>query len=228
MDFSNMRIKCINLDRRSDRKNNMINLLGKYNLLNYCDFFKAFDGQQLKPTDELRKLFQNNNFGNKRGVIGCAMSHYALWRQLVKDNKYDKYLIFEDDINLIPSFNADCKKAISKLEAYDVLYLGHSVHKYKMDRYKNQLKDLVDIKIIKHDVALTVGGTFAYVITKAGACKFVKYIEKNGIKDPIDVFMFKFDNVNHYDVLPHLVSSVYVSSVEGVDSDIQYNKNKLF
>ena len=41
-------------------------------------FFKAVDGSKLTVTDEITKIFAGNDFGNRRGVVGCALSHYRL------------------------------------------------------------------------------------------------------------------------------------------------------
>jgi hypothetical protein len=84
-------IKIVNLEKRLDRKNNIINLFEKENITNY-EFFKAIDGTILKPTLELKELFKGNDFGNRRGVIGCALSHYYLWLELLNDKENDYYI----------------------------------------------------------------------------------------------------------------------------------------
>ena len=71
---------------------------------NEYEFIKAVDGQFLTPTQELFDLFKGNDFGSRKGVIGCALSHYNLWKQLLDDKKNDYYLIMEDDFSLCTNF----------------------------------------------------------------------------------------------------------------------------
>ena len=56
-------------------------------------FFKAVDGSKLTVTDEITKIFAGNDFGNRRGVVGCALSHYRLWNQLLADEENDFYFL---------------------------------------------------------------------------------------------------------------------------------------
>ena len=69
-----------------------------------CEFIKAVDGALLKPTSELKHLFRNNDFGNRKGVIGCALSHYNLWKRLIDDSHHEYYVIMEDDFVLCSNF----------------------------------------------------------------------------------------------------------------------------
>ena len=61
-------------------------------------------------------MFHGNNFGSRRGVIGCALSHYDLWKQLVTDKKHDCYLVLEDDITLCQNFKARVDKKNKKVK----------------------------------------------------------------------------------------------------------------
>ena len=232
-----LRIKCINLVRRNDRKKRVEQSLMNVGLKDQCDFFEAVDGQLLQPTDELKKLFAGNDFHSLKGVIGCALSHKTLWEQLLVDPVYDKYLILEDDIKFVNGFQyklnflMDQSKDLKFVEGYDVMYLGCHVRNIYANKYNEKVKDVKFMKIMEYDTAITIGGLFGYVITKSGAQKFLKYIEENGIKHGIDYLMFRYDkemDLKHYEVLPHIITSVYVGSVVGVDSDIQYDRNRLF
>ena len=56
-------------------------------------------------------------------------------------------------------------------------------------------------------------------------------IEKYGIKCAIDRIAYLYHkemNIIQYQTIPHLVYSDYVTTNNGVDSDIQYNHNYLF
>lgn len=226
-EFDNMtRIKCINLERRPDRKEKITKLLDKVHLLEYCDFLKAVDGKELKCTPEIIQLFINNDFGNRRSFIGCALSHYNLWKELINDNKYNNYLILEDDIKL---YNSSIKMGINKIFdmlnndiiEWDIIYLGHTIK--NLETYNKLYGQNKEFKLIPHLTNLTIGGIFGYLISKSGATKLLDYINKNGIKHGIDYLMFNIEmNIKHYETVPLLILS------DSEDSDIQNNYNALF
>ncbi len=239
-----LRIKCINLKRRPDRKAGIIDLMDRsdVDLVDRIDFFEAIDGTQLEATEEIVNMFKGNDFGNRRTFIGCALSHFTLLKELVQDPVYDKYLILEDDIQFVDGFrfklNETLKQtkllnddACPKVTGYDALYLGNTIYRHNLHHYDRKLEGLKGIKIIDYDTTISIGGLFGYIVTKSGAAKFIKFIEENGIKHGIDYLMFHYEkemDLKHYEVLPRLIVTDYVDFVQKVDSDIQYDQNKLF
>lgn len=212
--------KVINLEKRKDRKENIIKSFAKHRIENY-EFVTAIDGTQLKLTLDIYKLFKNNDFGNRVGFIGCALSHYSLWQQLVLNNTHDMYLIFEDDVEIEPGFNDKLEQLQKNItETTDILFLGSST--------------LIQNESIKRDVPpggeLTVplnlstyiGGFFGYIITRTGAAKMLDYISKNGINHGIDYLVKVIPGLNCISAQPHIVFSGVVSSVTtNRDSNIQ-------
>jgi hypothetical protein len=85
--------KIVNLERRPDRKQNVENQLKKESI--HPSWVRAIDGRSIDPTAALKKLFLNNDFGSKRGVIGCALSHLNLWKQLVSDPLHEYYIVLD-------------------------------------------------------------------------------------------------------------------------------------
>jgi len=227
------RIKCINLERRQDRKQKLTMELNKNGLSDNADFFKAIDGQKLIPNDELINLFQGNDFGSRRSFIGCALSHYTLWQQLQEDENYDKYLILEDDIEIDKNlaFKLNMIYDLISDREFDILYLGYHFYRKNKIHYDNKVKNLKGYKIDIFDTSLYIGGFFGYIITKTGANKLLNFIKENGIKHGIDYLTLRYIkemNLIQYEILPHIITSEYVDYVHKVDSDIQYNHNKLF
>lgn len=232
------RIKCINLERRQDRKEVMTELLKNTELIQYCDFYKAVDGKNLEKTDELEKLFKNNNFGSRKTVIGCALSHYNLWKKLSNDKIYDNYIIIEDDIKF--SCNNPCfeiTKIFKLLEKnysdYDIVYLGYSMNKNYMEPYEKIYGETDKLILIPHLINISIGGTFGYIISKKGANKLLEIINKYGIRYVIDNMAYKYQkemNIIQYETVPRLILSEYVANDNfgKVDSDIHYNNEKLF
>ena len=205
---NNINTFVVNLERRKDRRQNIENLFKSVGITSYS-FFTAVDGKSLVVTNEIINLFKGNDFSNRRGVIGCALSHYKLWKQLQSDKVNDYYLIYEDDITI-----SDENDYIRKLEnvkrnlvGKDVVFLGYSVRNKDNYRLLETNQDLVEL-----DKNIYIGGFFSYIITKSGCDKLLSYIEKNGIKHGIDYLIKISDNLKIYNTQPSLVFSEWVQS----------------
>jgi GR25 family glycosyltransferase involved in LPS biosynthesis len=228
-------IKVVNLERRADRKLDVIQLFKTAKLTDFM-FYKATDGQKLESTNELKKLFQGNDFGNRRGVIGCALSHLQLWKELVEDKNYTYYVIFEDDIRV--SLNNDIsqnnfKERLTKLkpemEKQEVLFLGYHMFSHKREEVKHIYDaEATEPKVEPLNKNLYIGGTFAYTINKIGAQKLIAYITENGIKHGIDYLMKIATGLNIQELQPLLVwSDWYEDKGKPIDTDIQANYDSL-
>ncbi len=225
-------IKLLNLERRPDRKLQMTKLLNDVGrLANDYSIFKAIDGNELEPTLELKLLFDGNDFGSRRGVIGCALSHLKMWRQLLADKYNNYYVIMEDDFSLAPGFKDQFDKLQIQFEDKDIIFLGYHMFAKKRAEVKDtydviNANTLVKVKPLNKD--LYIGGTFAYSINKIGAKKLIDYIETKGIKHGIDYLMKIAPELNSCELQPQLVFSDWnEAGTSGVDTDIQNNYQAL-
>lgn len=214
-------IKIINLKRREDRKENMIKKLQEANISNY-EFIEAVDGQKLEATKNLEKLFRNNDFGSRRGVIGAALSHYNLWKELIEDDEYNYYIIMEDDINFCKDFKEKFNKIKNKMEEKEFLFLGYSM----FDKERNEIKkynetDNKNIIIQNLNRHIYIGGYFTYSINKIGAKKLLNYIKNNGIKHGIDYLNKIIPNLENSETVPQLTFTKWNEGGTKIDSDIQ-------
>jgi GR25 family glycosyltransferase involved in LPS biosynthesis len=223
-------VKVVNLERRPDRKEAMTTLFKAINMTDYV-FSKAVDGKTLESTNALKQLFKDNDFGSRKGFIGCALSHYQLWKELVADKNQDYYLVFEDDI----SFNSNTyKERFDKLKPemakQEVLFLGYHMFSYKREEFRH-IYDIAPDTVMKIEPLnknLYIGGTFAYSINKVGAQKLLDYIAINGIKHGIDYLMKIVPTLTMSEVQPLLVTSEwYETKDKPVDTDIQINHESL-
>lgn len=204
-------IKVVNLERRKDRREKIAEALKD---IPY-DIYKAVDGSSITITPEIMNLFMGNDFGNRKGVIGCALSHYYLWKQLV-DDSLDYYFILEDDITVTNDFKTKIEKL--KQETCDLCFLGY--HMYSKDRNASyDDKDGYSVQAFQPN--LFVGGTFGYFITKKGAQKMLDYVAKHGIKHGID-YVIKIASLDFLECKPQLVFSEW-NEYYLIDSDIQGN-----
>jgi len=216
--------KIINLERRPDRKKNIIQNLTDSGISDeQYEFINAVDGEKLEPTQELFDLFKENDFGNRKGVIGCALSHYNLWKQLIDDKNNEYYLIMEDDFSLCSNFKTKIDSLKYDFTSKDFIFLGY--HMFENDR--QEVKDIYDndlletIKVTALNKKIYIGGFFTYSINKNGAKILVNYIENNGIKHGIDYLIKIINNLQSYECQPHLVFSVWNEGGKKIDSDIQ-------
>ena len=220
-------IKIINLERRADRKKSTIDKLTEAECHNYT-FIKATDGQTIQSTYEIKTLFKGNDFSNCRGVIGCALSHYYLWKSLIEDNEHDFYLIMEDDLILCDGFKEKIEGLKTEMKNKQILFLGY--HMFEKEREK--VKEIYDcssnnVQVSKLNQSIFVGGTFSYSINTAGARHLIDYIGKNGIHHGIDYVIGKLNKDICYETKPHLCFSVWNEDNKECDSDIQNDFSTL-
>lgn len=123
----------INLLRRPDRRKRMEASFAELHL--DVTVVNAVDGQLLTD-DELKRLGVKLMPGYKdpyhkrpmkRGEIGCFLSHYNVWKEVVKKN-YDIAMILEDDVRFEPFFTRKMIYLIEELKRlpfqWDLVYLG--------------------------------------------------------------------------------------------------------
>ena len=221
---NNIKIKIINLERRPDRKEETIRKLTESSInREEYEFIKAVDGKKIEPTQELINLFKGNDFGNRKGFIGCALSHYNLWKQLLDDKNNEYYLIMEDDFSLCADFKNKIDSLNSEFISKECLFLGYHMFEKNRITVKNIYDDYSSetIQVKPLDKNLYIGGYFAYSINKNGAKKLIDYIKINGIKHGIDYLNKIMDNLQSYECQPHLAFSIWNEGGKKIDSDIQ-------
>jgi GR25 family glycosyltransferase involved in LPS biosynthesis len=210
------KIKVINLLRRMDRRDSTIENFKRVNITNY-EFIDAVDGKTLTQNSELISLFKGNDFGNRRGVIGCALSHYNLWKKLLESD-FEYFIIMEDDFTIVKSFKEKIEQI--NFEKYDILFMGYHICPEKV-KHRNCNKNDINLTIDRFVVDNFCGGTHCYSINKNGARKLLDYINKNGIKRAIDM-LFIIPELECFETCPH-ISFAESNQIYGknIDSDIQ-------
>src|SRR5437868_3934873 len=210
----NLPIYCINLERRPDRKNNVLNEFNDYKDLK-IDFIKAIDGSKIVATESIKELFKNNDFGSRKNVIGCALSHYNLWKKLLNDENNDKYLILEDDIELCDDFGNKLNMILNNIDdQIDIFYIGYHMFNRNRPIYNSKIVKN-EMYIDKFDTSIYIGGLFGYIITKSGVKKLLDFINKHGIQHGIDYLMLKYIkdmDLNIKECIPHIINSTWVEN----------------
>lgn len=234
-----LRVKTLvlNLDRRMDRWDNFKeNEMSKISFLNPVRYV-AVDGKKLKPTFKLLSLFCGNDYNYRRGMIGCALSHLKMWKELVEDKDNDCYVVLEDDVSISPNFKLQYDYLLRILPSvWDLIYLGASMRPHYIAEHDifnmNKLLALERWNT-KMSMSNCLGGTIGYMINKSGAKKMLEFIEKTRMSNCIDTMMQKnLDNTFAFYPNPHLIKSeVYGNESVGgnlkVDTDIGNSYDSL-
>ena len=206
-------IKVVNLERRPDRKEQTISKFKEQCISDY-KFIPAVDGQKMDVGVDIIELFKENDYGSRKGFVGCALSHYNLWKKLFESTD-EYYFIMEDDVRMEPEFSERIKSIDFK--NYDILFLGYSM--FSSVREKMEANN--EFSIGRLSMGQYVGGTFAYSINRNGAKKMLNYIEKNGIKHGIDYLFKIISELECYESKPQLCFSEWNENGKEIDSDIQ-------
>ena len=131
----NIHICYINLDKRPDKNQHMINQFKAHNIINY-ERVSGIDGNTIKaiPSNIISKIgMENINIINKYngidltyGSIGLAITYYNLFNKIYNDTDTNKYhLIFEDDVIIDKLFMYNLQQSISELpNDWDLFFPG--------------------------------------------------------------------------------------------------------
>ncbi len=210
-------IYVVNLKKREDRREQMKKKIEKVGIKTY-NFFEAVNGKELELIPELCLLFERNDFYNKKGVIGCALSHIHLWNKLIMDKENDFYVIFEDDIRFCPNFNKHLDSACK-------LFVKHKLEHLALGEYHSEKtfpSFTFNLEVYPKDLYKEWNLTFAYIISKEAAKKAINYINSCSVKCAIDNpqafgYILKYSGLNakliHCDIVNEYGSDIQSSSV---------------
>ena len=215
----NFPIKVINLKRREDRKSSMTEQFARENVTGY-EFVDAVDGKHLAQSEELRLLFEGNDFNYKKGVIGCSLSHISLWNRLISDSESDFYVILEDDIQL-------CKNFKEKLEATCEMFRKQNIDHLSLGNYSTNSKfnEVCEkLEIIETDPYHTWNSSFSNIISKNAAKKIIEHINSCSIKVATDNPQAYGNRIKYYGTTYPLVkcemySETFVTDIQGTSED---------
>uniref|UniRef100_A0A8V0Y5H9 Collagen beta(1-O)galactosyltransferase 1 n=2 Tax=Galloanserae TaxID=1549675 RepID=A0A8V0Y5H9_CHICK len=133
MSFSSTQIFMINLKRRKDRRDRMLRTLYEQEIA--VKIVEAVDGKALN-TSQLKALSIDMLPGYRdpyssrpltRGEIGCFLSHYYIWKEVV-NRGLEKTLVIEDDVRFEHQFKRKLMKLMDDIEQaqldWELIYIG--------------------------------------------------------------------------------------------------------
>ncbi len=186
----------INLKKDTEKLKRIKNRLTRANLLKKTTVFEAIYGKELD-----KKFYEENNITIyndwkdpnstrpiTKGEIGCALSHYFIWKKIVSE-KQDNVLIIEDDAD----FESVLEHQLDKIDVpkdYDLLYLGRKIF--------NDNEEKINDFIVKPNFSYW---TIGYILSYIGAKKLIDSGYESKII-PVDEFlpiMYQKSNILKYD-----------------------------
>jgi GR25 family glycosyltransferase involved in LPS biosynthesis len=243
----------INLDRRKDRLDRFKKT--HPGLADRLMRLSAFEGTKLELTPRLARLFKPHDFGWKKPIMGCALSHLALWMQLANEKpEVNTYLILEDDARLSPEWQKRWEAAVEDKalpEGWDLIYLGGI-----LPPNREGFEQVCVEKVNQHIARVAENNVFgqnppnryfhfcayAYVLTRRGAAKVIEFLRaKDGYWTSADHMMCNIHQFLNIYFLHPLVAGCYqdddpvyqksafndFSRVDSFDSDLWNNKERF-
>lgn len=179
----------------------------------------AVNGRTLVLTPDICNLFKNNDFKWKKSVMGCALSHFAIWKQmsgLPLMGSAGHTLVLEDDAQLVDGF-VEKWNVINGLvpQDADIIFLGGVLPPNKPGL--PMVTEPVNAAFAKVAVNEMFGSkrryfhfcTYAYVLTNTGAQKLCSLISNMGIYTSADhMLVNNMDLLNVYFTTPLLAGCI--------------------
>ena len=139
--LQDFKVFVINLDRRPDRWSSVSKSLTKAGFRN-IERVSAIDGKLIDSENlknllhpevypELGKIRKNHEDLGSTGAVGCSLSHYKVWNQIIEQNK--PALVVEDDLVCHPMFREfQLTRNLSMLDGYDFVPLSAIVREHSL------------------------------------------------------------------------------------------------
>ena len=218
------KVYLINLDRRTDRLENMTKILNELGGV-FKDFtrFSAVDGNSLSD-EEIYNYCSTNALSSlkhkyhlhadirSKGGIGCYLSHLNIWKDIVKNN-YKNVVIFEDD-SYTPNDYQKILNYINNLpDDYHIAFLS----------YYNFNSNNVKTEPVNDYWTKSDGYTFynldAYIMSYEGAKIFIEKALpiSNQLDSYVNIIASINKNIKRYfssDVLFFQNKSIYGSDIQ--------------
>jgi len=226
-------VRVINLDRRPDRWQAFLSAASQAagdEFARRAERHSAVDGTVLEMTPAVAHLFRGNDFGSRRSIIACALSHLAVWEGVAYGDGRP-CLIFEDDTRLIPGFSDQLvavRDLLSQVAVpYDVAYLGY--YSWRGPDAHTSRPGHAGVSVVPMDWRDHLGGSFAYIVTRHGARRLLSRAAREGIQHGIDWFVMlqASPDLQVVSIEPHVAAAPVVESGSSGDSNIQHDFEPL-
>jgi GR25 family glycosyltransferase involved in LPS biosynthesis len=202
MKLEEIPIHCITLDRRTDRWKHVSEEAAKTGLKIHR--FSAVDAKSFvahKHPKITLATSHNIYYGTRRshyeisaaGAIGCSLSHFKLWEQLLASSA-PAYIVFEDDISLPVGIKAKLETVVNSAPPdWDVIQLQQSIFRDGSP----SCKPIADQK--PWQLCTSLMGTHAYIVSRRGAKRLLE--KAYPIELHVDAYMAYMARMEHIRML---------------------------
>ena len=143
-----------------------------------------------------------------RGVLGCALTHIALWRKIAHElttlTTKDWVIVLEDDATFVPNYRARLEDAMTAARAaccgehgaaewdeWDLIWLGmHDDRPLYGDEPFPRGSSSPLLRLSSRPRSWG-GGTFAYAIRRRAAAALLDTVNRHGLTFAVDWFMLR-------------------------------------
>ncbi|XP_056143431.1 procollagen galactosyltransferase 1 [Lampris incognitus] len=180
----------INLQRRTDRRERMLRTLYEQEIA--CKVIAAVDGKAMNIS-EIQNMgihmlpgYSDPYHGRPltKGELGCFLSHYNIWKEVVKRGLHTS-LVIEDDLRFEIFFKRRLKNLMSEVESegldWDLIYIGRK--RMQIDHPEKAVPNIHNL--VEADYSYW---TLGYMISLQGAKKLLRAEPLKKIL-PVDEFL---------------------------------------
>ena len=186
----------VNLEHRTDR----LDKFKKFNTFINDRYtrIEAVYGKNIQMSKEIAHLFRNNDFKWKKSVMGCALSHYKIWKTIIESST-KLSLILEDDVVLDPSLYSTWSRISPFMPTdADVIFLGGVLptNAGVLPIFTENVNEFFARVRMNGGKRYFHFCTYSYILTLSGARKLCGLIQEKGIFTSMDHMI-----VNHGELL---------------------------
>eukprot|EP00079_Xenopus_tropicalis_P018740 XP_004920921.2 PREDICTED: procollagen galactosyltransferase 2-like [Xenopus tropicalis] len=156
-------------------------------IANVFSVYRALNASQLKAMKiEVIPGYHDPYSGRTltSGEIGCFLSHYYIWKEVV-DRGLEKSLVIEDDVRFEPLFKHKLMKLMNDIEEaeveWDLIYIGRK--RMQVERPEKAVPNVMNL--VEADYSYW---TLGYAISRQGAEKLIAAEPFNKML-PVDEFL---------------------------------------
>lgn len=166
------KVYVINMDKDKERMKSL-----HIELLKHSIEYTRFSAVVGANVENSKYLTNECNRFCTDGIKGCALSHRAIWEDMILKN-YETVLVLEDDIQIEPDFNEHFKDAWDSVpKDFDILWVGCKFlcNKTTVGSALNAVGFSKAYEPFNNSINKTYGsvGTHAYIITRRCADHFL-------------------------------------------------------
>ena len=225
--IKNIRTFVINLKRRPERLLKFIK--NNNDALPSFEVFEAVDGSALQPNIKIHKMFETSDYHYRRGLVGCAYSHFKIWSLFVKDKQSDYCVVMEDDIKLSASYKEKLMHLLDTQQGqFDVLFLHWNPYHHVVNQeewYQDFVKPTAELWSVAKSERDNMGSGACYVLSRSAAKHMISWVNEHGMPNGVDWVLMKQPKLRVMYSKPMIAFAECWNHNTRIQSDIQTEYN---